>query len=269
MKVAIPAEGPTLESAAGRRFGIAPYLIVADPATGAFEPIPNPGASAARGAGMQALVVVLDKDVKAVLTRHCSPAVVSHLEAHGVRTVSGLVGTVGEILERYRNNEIGDAGEGVITGTRPHMGLFAPSAWQAAVRQSCRELGAMFPVLAGVVLLIGLLRAFVPTTVLGSLFSGNAIRDTLCGACAGSILAGNPINSYVIGSELLKHGVSLFAVTALILAWVTVGVVQLPAEMAALGRKFAILRNAVCFLLAPPIAVVTVVLLHMVTGAAP
>ncbi len=88
--------------------------------------------------------------------------------------------------------------------------------------------------------------------------------DTLWGACFGSILAGNPINSYVIGGELLKYGISLFAVTALIITWVTVGLVQLPAEIAALGRRFALLRNALSFVLSIPIAILTVMILNLV-----
>jgi hypothetical protein len=64
----------------------------------------------------------------------------------------------------------------------------------------------------------------------------------------------------------LKQGVSLFAVTALIITWVTVGLVQLPAEMAALGRRFALVRNAICFILAVPIALMTVVILNVVAG---
>jgi len=268
MKIAVPAQAPNLESAVSRRFGTAPYLIVADTATGAFEAVPNPGASAARGAGMQALVLALNEDVQAVLTRHCSPTVVEHLKAHDIQIVSGLTGTVGELLARYKRGELGPANVGR-AGAQETMGLFAKTAWQAAMRQSCKEFGSMLPILAGVVLLVGLLRGFVPAAMLGRIFSGRVWRDTLCGACAGSLFAGNPVNSYVIGAELLKQGVSLFAVTALILAWVTVGLVQLPAEMAALGRKFAVLRNAACFVLALPLAVGTVLLLHWLSGFAP
>jgi hypothetical protein len=127
----------------------------------------------------------------------------------------------------------------------------------------------MLPILAGVMLLIGLFNAFVSRELLVSLFPGNVMLDTFWGACAGSIFAGNPINSYVIGGELLTRGVSLFAVTALIVTWVTVGLVQLPAEMNALGPRFAILRNAMCFLLSLPIAIITVVILNLVTSGVP
>jgi len=107
----------------------------------------------------------------------------------------------------------------------------------------------MLPIFFGVVLLIGLLNTFVSRVFLAALFSGNIMLDTFLGAFFGSILAGNPINSYVIGGELLQYGVSLFTVTALIITWVTVGLVQLPVEIAALGRRFALLRNGICFIL--------------------
>jgi hypothetical protein len=98
------------------------------------------------------------------------------------------------------------------------------------------------------------------------MFSGNKIQDTLLGACIGSIFAGNPINSYIIGGELLEHGVSLFAVTALILTWVTVGLIQLPAEIVALGKKFALVRNAISFVFAIIIAITTVGVLNLIKG---
>jgi uncharacterized membrane protein YraQ (UPF0718 family) len=65
--------------------------------------------------------------------------------------------------------------------------------------------------------------------------------------------------SYIIGGELLKDGVSLFAVTAFIVTWVTVGLLQLPAEAAILGRQFAIFRNILSFILAILVSIVTVV----------
>jgi len=111
-----------------------------------------------------------------------------------------------------------------------------------------------------------LFNAVVSKDFVASIFSANTALDTLLGASFGSILAGNPINSYVIGGELLEYDVSLFAVTALIIAWITVGVVQLPAEIAALGRRFALVRNAVSFVVALVIAIVTVEASNSITG---
>jgi len=119
-----------------------------------------------------------------------------------------------------------------------------------------------------VILLIGLFNSFISKELLTSIFSGNTLPDILWGAGFGSILAGNPINSYVIGGELIEHGVSLFAVTAFIIAWVTVGLVQLPAEMAALGKKFALTRNVLCFVLSMAISIFTVLTYNFILGCA-
>jgi len=49
----------------------------------------------------------------------------------------------------------------------------------------------------------------------------------------------------------------LAATTAFILAWVTVGIVQLPAESMILGKRFAILRNILSFISAILIGLLT------------
>jgi len=118
-----------------------------------------------------------------------------------------------------------------------------------------RELASM---LLGVILLLGLFRTFVSKDVISSLFTGDLLRDTVIGSAIGSIAAGNPITSYIIGGELLKEKVSLLAVTAFIVAWVTVGVIQLPMEAAVFGRRFAFVRNALSFVLSILVAMATV-----------
>ncbi|MCK5348826.1 MAG: hypothetical protein KAJ25_05520, partial [Desulfobacula sp.] len=67
------------------------------------------------------------------------------------------------------------------------------------------------------------------------------------GACMGSIFAGNPVNSYVIGKSLFSAGVDMAGITALMLAWVNVGLIQLPAESKSLGLGFALIRNFAAF----------------------
>lgn len=122
---------------------------------------------------------------------------------------------------------------------------------------------AVLPVLIGIVLLLGLFRVNVSPQLISSIFKGNLFIDSIIGSVIGSVSAGNPITSYIIGSQLLKGGVNLFAVTAFIIAWVTVGVIQLPAEAAVLGKRFAFLRNLISFILAilVSIAVVSLVVL--------
>ena len=265
MRIAVSSEGTDLNAPIGHRFGISPYFIITDLETGEIEVVRNPGSSGKGGAGVEAVLLAISKDVRAVFTGYCSPTARMHLESNGIEVTTGLSGTVGAVLESYRKGEIRKTAES--TGERiSQRSVVEGGVFLNALTRSGNQFAAMLPILVGVVLLMGLFNAFVPKEILASLFSDNAVLDTLWGACFGSILAGNPVNSYVIGGELLKQGVSLFAVTALIITWVTVGLVQLPAEMAALGRRFAILRNAICFILSVPIALVTVAILNIVVG---
>jgi len=114
------------------------------------------------------------------------------------------------------------------------------------------------PILIGVLLLISLVITAVPKNLYARVFTGVPVIDLFTGAISGSIAAGNPLNSYIIGGELLNQGISLIAVTAFILTWTTVGMIQLPAESLMLGKKFAVTRNVVSFVTALIIASLTV-----------
>jgi predicted Fe-Mo cluster-binding NifX family protein len=263
MKIAISADGPDFEAKVGSKLGTSQYLVIVDLDSGDVEAVPNPGASGQRGAGMGAVVLAIAKDVKAVLTGYCSPAVRRHLASSGIEVLDGLSGTVGEGLEKYKTGDLKKRAP-VEAEPRPRVTKVDKSALVHATRSSANQFIVLLPTLVGVVLLVGLFNALVSKDLLASVFSGNLALDTLWGACFGSILAGNPINSYVIAGELLKYGVSLFAATSLIVTWVTVGLVQLPAEIAALGKRFALVRNALCFVLAIPVAILTVVLVNLV-----
>jgi len=119
------------------------------------------------------------------------------------------------------------------------------------------------PILIGIILLIGLANTFIPKSIYLKIFT-NTIFDPIIGSSIGSILAGNPITSYIIGGELLEKGVSLTAVTAFMVAWVTVGIVTLPAEAMLLGKKFAIARNFISFVFAIIVAVITVGVFNLI-----
>jgi len=115
----------------------------------------------------------------------------------------------------------------------------------------------IIPMILGVIMLVALFITAVPKSFYNIIFTGNKIIDPLLGATLGSIAIGQPITSYIIGGELLNHGVSLIAVIAFILAWVSVGTIQLPAESIIFGKKFAIARNFMSFVSALIVAVLT------------
>ncbi|MEJ2454066.1 MAG: hypothetical protein P8103_07910 [Candidatus Thiodiazotropha sp.] len=122
----------------------------------------------------------------------------------------------------------------------------------------------VLPLILGVILLTGLLLKLLPIKAAAGWFGSNDMLDAVIGALAGSISAGHPATSYVLGGELLSNGVSLVAVTAFLISWVTVGSIQLPAEALMLSWRFALLRNLVCFLFSIVIALLTVFTLAII-----
>ncbi len=116
----------------------------------------------------------------------------------------------------------------------------------------------IFPILLGVIMLIGLVNSLIPIAKLIGPIQGNFFLDPIIGSLAGSILAGNPINSYVLGGEMLDQGVGLLVVTAFLVSWVTVGFIQIAPEALVLGKRFTITRNITAFVLSILVALITV-----------
>jgi uncharacterized membrane protein YraQ (UPF0718 family) len=128
----------------------------------------------------------------------------------------------------------------------------------SALFKAFKSFGTSLPIILGVILVMGLFRTFVSKQMLSALFIGEFLRDTVIGALIGSISAGNPVNSYIIGGELVKEKVSLIAITSFLVAWVTVGIIQFPAEATILGRRFACVRNMLGYILAVLVSIATV-----------
>jgi len=130
-----------------------------------------------------------------------------------------------------------------------------------AIKKSAMALWKAFPMVIGVVTLISLITVFLPSSFFSSIFRGNLFIDPFIGSVIGSILAGNPVTSYIFGGELLSNGVGLLAVTSFIVAWVTVGVVSFPAESMLLGKKFALVRNIAAFASSLVVAIIVTLLM--------
>lgn len=120
-------------------------------------------------------------------------------------------------------------------------------SYRRELKKAAIGIVAILPMMLGIVGLVGIFRAFVSREMLASVFTGNVVTDTLAGTVAGMIAVGQAIVSYILGGELLEQGISLYAVAAFVLAWVTLGVVQLPLEAEVLGMRFTILRNVLAF----------------------
>lgn len=128
----------------------------------------------------------------------------------------------------------------------------------SAFFKAFKSFGTSLPIILGVILVLGLFRAFVSVQMLSAVFTGELLRDTVIGALIGSIFAGNAVNSYIIGGELVRENISLIAITSFLVAWVTVGIIQFPAEATLLGRRFACVRNILGYILAILVSIATV-----------
>ncbi len=263
MKIAISAQGPGLDAMVGHRFGTSPYLLVIDTETNDLKPIPIPGVRGGKGSGMQVVALAVGEDVQVVLTGYCSPVAEKYLADSGVMVLTGIQGNVAQVVDDFKSG----AFEPLLaenSDTDAETAVFDRHALAHAVKQSARQFMGLLPILSGVILLTGLATAFVSKEIISSVFTGHPAADAFFGAVAGGVFTGNPINSYIIGGELLENGVSLFAVTAFMVSWVTVGVVQLPAEMGSLGKRFALFRNGIAFMVSMLIAIGAPVILNTI-----
>ncbi|SDO94732.1 permease [Desulforhopalus singaporensis] len=148
---------------------------------------------------------------------------------------------------------------------KPHKSAEPQRSFLEVLKKSSLAFLSMTPLFAGVIGLVGLFQTLVSAKTLVSFFKGDILIDTFTGTITGAFAVGNPVISYLLGGELLDHGISLYAVTAFILSWVTLGLVHLPAEAEVFGAKFTLLRNILAFFFTMLIAILTTSTVHLLS----
>ncbi len=135
--------------------------------------------------------------------------------------------------------------------------LYCASWWrdQSRTRSALRRSGAhladvaanLLAALLGAGLLVQLASHGAPASLLARAHGPWAIAAA---ALAGSASSGGPLVAYPVAGALYQfgHGVAPGVVAAFLTAWTSVSGAGLPVEMTALGRGFALARNAVAFL---------------------
>jgi len=257
MKIAIPADRPDLDARVQNKLGAAPYLLVIDSDDLSFEILDSSLLASGPLAGLQALSLVLDKGATVILVGYMSPNIIGPLQKNGIEVVTSVSGSAKEAVLRYKRGGFGVAENNGHTSI-PKSSINFTVRFSEAWTKTAKQYLSLVPVLTAVILLVGLFKAFLPEKLLLALFSGNLIQDTFAGALVGSLLTGNPINSYVIGETLIELGVDLFGVAAMMLTWVSVWLIQMPVEISILGLRFALIRNVAAFLVAIPSSIFVV-----------
>ena len=248
MKIGIPSTEPNLDGMVENKLGTAAHLLVIETDDMSFEVLKGPAHSSRSGAGVRAVAMIVEKGAQVILVGYISPYIADIWAKHGIEVVDQVSGSVIEVVKNYIDSRSlhSSPGKNESDPGKPT----SKSQWITAMGMGLRQFYSFLPMLIGVILLLGLFQGFVSRQALVSFFPGTALQDSFWGAFLGSILAGNPVNSYVIGKSLLNIGVGLSGVTALMLAWVNVGLIQLPAEAKALGIRFALIRNIAGFAVA-------------------
>jgi uncharacterized membrane protein YraQ (UPF0718 family) len=122
---------------------------------------------------------------------------------------------------------------------------------------------AMLPMVIAVVGLVAIFKSYITPEMLSTLFGHGRVADIAIGTLTGAVSSGNGALSYVVGEGLMDQGVSVYAVSAFILAWVTLGFVQLPAEASVFGVRFTVWRNVLTLMSTVAVSYLAV----MTTGA--
>ncbi|GAB4335494.1 MAG: NifB/NifX family molybdenum-iron cluster-binding protein [Candidatus Abyssubacteria bacterium] len=107
MKIAITAQGTTMQSPVDPRFGRAKYFMVVDTDTGAYKAVDNvQNLQLAQGAGIQAGRTMDELGVDAVVTGNVGPKAFATLRAAGIDVYIGASGTVEDALKQYKEGTL-------------------------------------------------------------------------------------------------------------------------------------------------------------------
>lgn len=102
MRIAVTVERADLDAPVEPRFGRAPYFLVVDSDTMAWEAVENrQSLDLPQGAGIQAAQNLLTRSPKVVLTGNCGPKAFRVLQAGAVEVCVGVKGTAREAVKGY------------------------------------------------------------------------------------------------------------------------------------------------------------------------
>jgi predicted Fe-Mo cluster-binding NifX family protein len=106
MRVAVSAQGDTLDAPASPVFGRCPFYVFVDSETMSFEAKPNEAMNMGGGAGIQAAQFVVQQGAQAVLSGNLGPNAYEVLQAAGVPSYLITEGTVRQAVEAFKEGQV-------------------------------------------------------------------------------------------------------------------------------------------------------------------
>jgi len=116
MKIAVSSTGPTFDSAVETRFGRCPYFLIVNPATLEFEAVANANVELKGGAGIQAAQLIAEKGPSVILTGSCGPNARQVIDKAGIQVVTGVTGSVSQVVQQFAAGSLKTAPENQATG---------------------------------------------------------------------------------------------------------------------------------------------------------
>jgi uncharacterized membrane protein YraQ (UPF0718 family) len=120
-----------------------------------------------------------------------------------------------------------------------------------ALKMALKSFSKILPQVLLIILLIGMLMSFLTSTVISNLLGKQSgIFGILLTALLGAVMHIPSIVAFPLAASLLEKGASVMAIATFITTLTMIGIVTLPLEIKELGKKFALWRNGLSFILA-------------------
>ncbi|QWV94236.1 permease [Geomonas oryzisoli] len=125
-----------------------------------------------------------------------------------------------------------------------------PERTRRALRIGAKSLHGLVPRILGMVALVGLVLALVPPELIRKLFSQGGVAGFALVSAIGSIVTMPAPIAFALVGSLFKLGAAPASLAAFVTTLTMVGVMTAPMEISCFGRRFTLLRQALCFVTA-------------------
>lgn len=120
-----------------------------------------------------------------------------------------------------------------------------------ALKTALKSFISILPQALLIIVLIGLLMSFMTPSVISNLLGKQSgVFGILIAALLGAVMHIPSIIAFPLAASLLEKGASVMAIATFITTLTMIGIVTLPLEIKELGKKFALWRNGLSFVLA-------------------
>ena len=117
-----------------------------------------------------------------------------------------------------------------------------------SLKKAWKAFENILPQFLGIILLIGMLLAFLNPEVIAALIGGQSgWQGMLVASIIGSITLIPGFVAFPLASALLKSGAGFMQIAVFISTLMMVGIVTMPVEMATFGKKATFVRNGLAF----------------------